>query len=128
MKLSDFDYHLPPELIAQEGLSERDLARMMVLRPSGQIEHGTIRDLLIILKEGDVMVLNDTRVAKARLLGKKDTGRKVDCLIVRDGEEKNEKEVLLRGKAFKKGSQMEFQGATGRMLSAEVLEWLGGGG
>ena len=124
--LSDFDYILPPERIAQEGLPQRDRARMMVLAPSVPPVHASIRDLPDHLSAGDVVVVNDTRVIKARLIGKKDTGRKVDCLIVSGGAVPSEREVLLRGKAFATGASMEFRSPSGENLSAEVLEWLGG--
>ncbi len=125
-QLSDFDFELPQELIAQEGLAERDSARMMVLRPSGAFEHQQVRDLPSIWKSGDLVVRNDTRVARARLFGKKDTGRKVDCLIVSDSVQPEEKEALLRGKAFGQGSTIAFQTPGGKTFSAEVMEWLGG--
>src|SRR3989344_1892143 len=126
LTLSDFDYVLPPGLIAQEGLLQRDQARLMILNPSGRPAHGSIQDLLDIFSAGDVVVINDTRVIKARLIGKKDTGRKVDCLIVSGAGDAAEKEALLRGKAFAQGATMEFRSPSGETLSAEVLEWLGG--
>ena len=124
--LSDFDYVLPPGLIAQEGIPQRDQARLMVLNPSGPPVHGSIRDLLNMFSAGDVVVMNDTRVIKARLIGKKATGGKVDCLILSGSANEAEKEVLLRGKAFAQGAAMEFLSPAGERLSAEVLEWLGG--
>lgn len=124
--LSDFDYILPPELIAQEGLPQRDQARMMTIQPSCPPVHASIRDLPGYFSPGDVFVMNDTRVLKARLFGRKDTGRKADCLIISGLQAQAEKEVLLRGKSFPLGSRIDFPVPSGETLSAEILEWLGG--
>ncbi|OGR83925.1 MAG: tRNA preQ1(34) S-adenosylmethionine ribosyltransferase-isomerase QueA [Elusimicrobia bacterium RIFCSPLOWO2_01_FULL_54_10] len=126
MNLSDFDFTLPPDLIAQEGLAVRDQARMLVVRPSGPFEHGGVRDLLNHFSRGDVVVINDTRVSRARLIGRKETGGKADCLIVSDLNSGEEKDVLLRGKAFKTGSTLTFEGPDGVTLSAKITQWLGG--
>ena len=84
MKLSDFDYYLPKELIAQEPLSKRDASRLLVVdRRANTISHRRFRDLFEYLKPLELLVLNNTRVIPARLLGvKKDTGGKVDLLLV----------------------------------------------
>ncbi len=83
MKTSDFDYVLPPELIAQEPPKERGASRMLVLyRANGRIEHRMFSDLPEYLKAGDVLVVNDTKVMPARLYGKKEaTGGKVEVLL-----------------------------------------------
>ena len=76
MKLSDFDYELPKELIAQQALSERTEARLLILdRKTQTLEHRIFRDLLDYFRPGDVLVLNDTRVLHARLFAKKKTMR-----------------------------------------------------
>ena len=82
---SDFDYHLPPELIAQTPVEPRDSARLMVVhRASGLLEHCHFRDLPGFLREGDIMVFNDSRVIPARLAGKKSgTGGAVEILLLR---------------------------------------------
>jgi S-adenosylmethionine:tRNA ribosyltransferase-isomerase len=84
MKLSDFDYPLPPERIAQTPAEPRDSSRLMVVhRDSGEIEHRVYRDILEYLRPGDVMVLNKTRVIPARLLGiKTETGGAVEVLLL----------------------------------------------
>jgi S-adenosylmethionine:tRNA ribosyltransferase-isomerase len=69
VRTADFDYELPVELIAQHPPAERDEARMLVLDPSGGLTHRTIRDLPEYLGGGDVLVLNDSRVLPARLIG-----------------------------------------------------------
>lgn len=85
MRTDDFDFHLPPELIAQEPVEPRDASRLMVLRRSARtIEHHRFRDLPDLLDEGDVIVRNDTRVMAARLHGvREDTGGRVEVLLLR---------------------------------------------
>ncbi len=84
MELKDFDYSLPEELIAQYPLKERDSSRLMFLDPTtGGIKHGTFRDIIGYLREGDLLILNDTRVIPARLSGRKSTGGKVEVLLCR---------------------------------------------
>jgi S-adenosylmethionine:tRNA ribosyltransferase-isomerase len=84
VKLSDFDYHLPPELIAQHPASPRDAARLMVVdRVHGTIAHRTFRDLPEFLTPADVLVLNDTRVLPVRLRARKPTGGAVEVLLLR---------------------------------------------
>jgi len=84
MRLSDLDYELPPELIAQEPLPGRDQARMLVLqRRAGALEHSRFYKLGRYLREGDLLVLNDTRVFPARLAARKQSGGRVELLLVR---------------------------------------------
>jgi S-adenosylmethionine:tRNA ribosyltransferase-isomerase len=81
-RIQDFDYFLPPELVAQYPLARRDASRLLVLRrEGGEIHHTHFRDLPQWLDEGDVLVVNDTRVFPARLLGHKDSGGKVELLL-----------------------------------------------
>jgi S-adenosylmethionine:tRNA ribosyltransferase-isomerase len=84
MRTCDYDYALPPERIAQQPLPERDASRMMVIRRAQRRwEHRTFRDLSALLHDGDLLVLNDTRVQPARLFGRRvDTGGTVDVLLV----------------------------------------------
>ena len=86
MLTSDFDYHLPPELIAQTPLEPRDSSRLLALdRVSGRINHRRFTDLLDYLRPGDVMVFNQSRVIPARLRGRRaDTGGKVEFLLLRE--------------------------------------------
>ncbi len=90
MDLHDFYYDLPEELIAQDPLEKRSDSRMMVVhRDSGEIEHRHFSDLLDYLKCGDCLVINDTKVIPARLLGmKKDTGATVEVLLLKDASDK----------------------------------------
>lgn len=84
METSLFDYELPPELIAQEPIEPRDASRLMVVeRASGRIEHRRFRDLPSYLGPPDVLVVNETKVIPARLIGRRPTGGKVELLLVR---------------------------------------------
>ena len=85
MKLEDFDYHLPEELIAQTPAQQRDSCRLMVLnREKNSIEHRHFHDILDYLKPGDCMVLNDSRVIPARLFGRKAvTGAHIEFLLIK---------------------------------------------
>ena len=88
MLLTQFDYNLPPDLIAQEPVPTRDASRLLVLdRASGRIEHRTFADLPEYLQPGDVLILNDTRVMPARLFGVYDDGKSVEILLVRPAGE-----------------------------------------
>lgn len=83
-RIDDFDYELPQELIAQEPLLDRSASRLMVLdRESGKVSHRSFRDLPGLLEPGDLLVVNDSRVIPARLLGHRETGGQVEVLILR---------------------------------------------
>ena len=85
MKTHDFGYDLPQELIAQTPLQQRDSSRLLVLgRESGEITHRHFYDILEYLKPGDCLVMNDSRVLPARLLGHRPTGGAVEVLLLRD--------------------------------------------
>ena len=128
LRTEDFSYHLPPELIAQEPLKERDKSRMLVLRKdSGKIEHSYFKNLPFYLNEGDVVVLNDTRVIPARLKGvKKDTGGKVELLLLHpiEGEEKWEA-LCSPGKKVPPGTVLSFSDGE---LEASVIDRTSSGG
>jgi S-adenosylmethionine:tRNA ribosyltransferase-isomerase len=84
MRTSDFDYDLPPELIAQTPVEPRDASRLLVLeRKSGEIQHAHFNKLGEFLRAGDLVVLNETRVIPARLYARKDSGGKVELLLLR---------------------------------------------
>lgn len=120
MRLSEFDYDLPPELIAQRPAPRRDASRLMVVRrASGEIEHARFFEIGRFLRAGDVLVLNNTRVLPARLFGVKETtGAHIEALLLRplgDGEW----EALLRpGRRVQKGTRLLFGGG---LLHARVL-------
>ncbi|MGI6643624.1 MAG: tRNA preQ1(34) S-adenosylmethionine ribosyltransferase-isomerase QueA [Bacillota bacterium] len=84
MKVSQFDYHLPPELIAQKFLTNRDQSRLLVVdRRDGSISHRMFRDLWEYIPRDDLLVVNDTKVIRARLLGRRATGGKVEVLLLK---------------------------------------------
>jgi S-adenosylmethionine:tRNA ribosyltransferase-isomerase len=103
MRLEDFDYELPPELIAKYPLTERHKARLMVLDRKGKIiKHDIFWNLPTYLEEGDLLVFNNTKVLPARLYGEKPTGGKVEVLLT-DFVENNLWEALIGGKNIKEG-------------------------
>ena len=108
MKLSDFDYQLPKEMIAQHPVEPRDSSRLMVL-DERSIEHMKFNDLPGLLRQGDLLVMNNSRVIPARIYGTKDTGGKIEVLLVRRLEDKYY-ECLVRGK-IKPGSDIQFRSA-----------------
>lgn len=97
MKTSDFAYDLPEELIAQDPLSDRASSRLMILdKQTGEITHRIFRDITEYLKPGDCLVLNDTKVIPARLIGEREeTGGKVEVLLLKRGED-NVWETLVK--------------------------------
>ena len=106
MLLSEFDYHLPKSCIAQEPARPRDSSRLLV--PSGsKIMHNTFSDLPEYLQEGDVLLLNDSKVIPARLRGRKATGGKVTVLLV-NKLDKNRWECLASGRNIRAGTELEF--------------------
>jgi S-adenosylmethionine:tRNA ribosyltransferase-isomerase len=85
MELSLFDYHLPPELVAQEPAARRDESRMMVIdRVAGTFRDGAFAEIVDLLRPGDCLVLNDTKVIPARLIGRRmPSGGKAELLLIR---------------------------------------------
>ncbi len=128
MKVSDFNYDLPKELIAQHPLEKRDESRLMVLhKDTKEIEHKTFKDVLEYLEPGDCLVRNNTKVIPARLYGKiigKESQKVVEFLLLKQLEN-NEWEVMVRpGKKLRAGTKVEFGDG---LLKAEILEVLENG-
>ena len=121
MKSSDFFYELPQELIAQEPLLQRSSSKLLVLdRNNGQMEHRVFSDLPEYLKQGDCLVLNNTRVIPARLLGKRaDTDGKIEFVLLKNVEGDIWEVILKPGKRAKPGARFVFGD---NELRAEVLE------
>lgn len=127
MKVEDFDFDLPEELIAQTPLLDRTSSRLMVLdKKSGEIKDQHFTDILSYLKEGDALVLNDTRVLPARLHGTKDeTGAHIEVLLLKQ-KEGNAWETLVKpAKRIRKGGTITFGNGA---LKATCLEELEHGG
>lgn len=125
MKVSDFDFALPEDLIAQEP-APRGESRLLVLdRATGRRTHASIGDLPRLLDAGDLLVLNDTRVFPARLLGRRDpSGGAVECLLIGrlDRGDSTRWDALMHpGQKLKEGARVIFEGPVGR-LAGEVLE------
>ena len=125
MLVTDFDYDLPQELIAQHPMEPRDHSRLLVVdKKTGEIEHKHFYDLVNYLKPGDVLVFNDTRVIPARLHGTKDTGAHVEVFLL-TRRDATDWEVLVRpGKKLQVGSKINFSDE----LSCEVIEHTDFGG
>lgn len=125
MKVSDFNYDLPQELIAQHPYDKRDEARLMVIDAKTQkIEHRIFKDVLEYLNEGDCLVINNTKVLPARLYGKKDTGANVEFLLLKRIEGDTWEVMVRPGNKLKPRSKVSFGDG---LLKAEVLEVLEGG-
>ena len=124
MRTDDFDYVLPPEMIAQRPAEPRDSSRLMILpRTGGSIEHHTFENLPDLLQPGDLLVFNDTRVIPARLRGtKQDSGGKVELLLLKQLNP-FEWEALVGGKGLRPGRRIRLE----NNFEAEVIEDLGDG-
>ncbi len=126
MKVADFHYELPEELIAQTPIQQRDTSRLMVLHRNNQtVEHKIFKDILDYLQPGDCLVRNITKVIPARLYGiKQDTGVPVEFLLLKQLE-KDEWEVMVRpGRRLKTGAKVTFGEG---ILEAEILECMENG-
>ncbi len=125
MNINDFGFTLPEELIAQEPCEERDHSRLMVVnREGGMIEQRLFFEIIDYLKPGDLLVINDTRVIPARLVGKKGTGGRAEIFILeRDNGREDVWECLVGGKRIRGGVFIQFSDN----LKGEVLEELGDG-
>ncbi len=119
MNISEFDYNLPEELIAQFPAQKRELSRMLVLdRQSGEIAHKHFYDIVDLLSQDDVLILNNTKVIPARLLGEKDTGAKIEVFLLKNTDGKQWEALIKPSKRVKNGTIIKF----GEELQAKVLE------
>lgn len=120
MDVKDFSYELPRELIAQDPLEDRSSSRLMVLdRKTGQITHRVFRDITEYLRPGDCLVLNNTRVIPARLIGEKEgTGAKIELLLLRRREGDVWETLARPGRKARPGAVVSFGGG---LLYGEVL-------
>lgn len=126
MKTSDFYYDLPQELIAQTPLDRRDASRLMVLdKKSGAVEHRHFYELTELLRPDDCLVLNDSRVLPARLLGRREpTGGAVEVLLLIDKGEKVWECLVRPGKKVRQGARLSFGDG---LLTADVIGVTEGG-
>lgn len=125
MKVSEFKYDLPEELIAQHPYDKRDSARLMVIdKTSQKIEHKIFADVIDYLQPGDCLVINNTKVLPARLYGKKETGANVEFLLLKRIEGDCWEAMVRPGNKLRPGTKVTFGEG---ILQAEVLEVLDGG-
>src|SRR5512146_3361821 len=122
LQTSDFDYDLPESFIAQTPLEPRDSSRLLVLhRDTGQLEHRIFREIGEYLRPGDLLVLNQTRVIPARIYARKETGGRVELLLLRRRAPLTW-EVLVGGKGLRVGKRVQIENGP----EAEILEILAG--
>ena len=121
LRTADYWFDLPQELIAQDPMEDRDLSRMLVMnRKTGQIEHKIFRDIIDYLDPGDTLVLNDTRVIPARLLGTKEgTGANAEILLLKRRTGDVWETLVRPGKKLRPGARVSFGDG---LLTAEILE------
>lgn len=121
LKTSDFYFELPEELIAQDPLEDRSASRLLIMdKHSGEIRHEVFRNIIEYLNPGDCLVLNNTKVLPARLLGvKEDTGASIEVLLLKRRENDIWETLVKPGKKMKPGAKLSFGDG---ILKAQVLE------
>lgn len=125
MKVSEFRFDLPEELIAQHPYDKRDEARLMVIdKKTQKIEHKIFKNVVDYLEAGDCLVINNTKVLPARLYGKKETGANVEFLLLKRVEGDFWEAMVRPGNKLKPGTKVSFGDG---ILRAEILEVLDGG-
>ena len=123
MRTKDFWYHLPEELIAQTPLEKRDTSRLLKLdRLTGRVEHAHFYDILDELRPGDCLVMNDSRVLPARLLGHRPTGGAVEVLLLRDLGDKKWECLCKPGRKMQVGNEVIFGNGELTAMVVEVQE------
>ena len=122
MDISAFDYELPPELIAQAPLPERDASRLLVLdRGSGATSHSTFAELPELLAAGDLLVVNRSRVIPARLLGRRASGGEAEVLLVRDRGEGRWEAMVRPGRHLRPGQRVTVDDDLSVVIESEAL-------
>ena len=124
MRTDDFDFYLPEELIAQTPIEKRDSSRLMVLdRKTGKIEHKIFHDIISEFKKGDVLVLNDTKVLPARLIGEKeDTKATIEILLLKNIENDDWECLVKPAKRVKEGTIVSFGNGLLKAKCIKVLD------
>jgi len=125
LKVTEFDYELPEELIAQTPIEKRDESRLMVLnRKEHTIEHKTFKDIIDYLEPGDCLVRNNTKVIPARIYGKKETGANIEFLLLNNIEGDIWETIVRPGNKLHIGTKVIFGDG---LLTAEILDTMPGG-
>ena len=121
LKKEDFYFDLPEELIAQDPLEDRSSSRLLVLdKETGEVDHHVFKDIVGYLNPGDCLVINDTKVIPARLIGEREgTGAKVEVLLLKRNENDIWETLVKPGRKAKPGTKLVFGNG---LLHAEVLE------
>ena len=124
MNVSDFDYELPEELIAQDPIEDRSSSRLLMLdKKTGAIEHHIFRDIIDALNPGDCLVINNTRVIPARLLGvKEDTGAAIEVLLLKRRDNDIWETLVKPGKKMKLGAVVSFGDGSLKGTVVDVVE------
>ena len=121
MQVKDFYYELPQELIAQDPLKDRASSRLLVLdKRTGAVEHRVFRDVVSYLEKGDCLVINDTKVIPARLIGsREETGARIELLLLKRREDDIWETLVKPGKKARKGTVIVFGGG---LLKGTILD------
>ena len=121
VNVSDFYYDLPEELIAQDPLEDRSSSRLMVLdKKTGKLEHHVFKEIIQYLNKGDCLVINDTKVIPARLIGEKEgTGAKIELLLLKRKQDDVWETLVKPGKKAKPGTRISFGGG---LLIGEIID------
>jgi len=123
LRLADFLYDLPEELIAQEPLADRSASRLLVLhRKTGDIEHLSFTDAPNLLQKGDLLVMNDTRVTALRLIGKRATGGQVEALLLHDEGGGRFVALTRPAKKLRLGEAIDFEGGLQAVIEDDLTE------
>ena len=125
MKLEEFDYYLPEELIAQVPIEKRDESRLLVVdKIEKTIEHKVFKNIIDYLEPGDCLVRNNTKVIPARLYGKKETGANVEFVLLKQIEGDIWESIVRPGNKLRPGTKVIFGDG---LLEAEILDIMEGG-
>ena len=125
MKLEEFDYYLPEELIAQVPIAKRDESRLLVVDKNEKtIEHKVFKNIIDYLEPGDCLVRNNTKVIPARLYGKKETGANVEFVLLKQIEGDIWESIVRPGNKLRPGTKVLFGDG---ILEAEILDIMEGG-
>ena len=127
-ELSSYDYEIPESLIAQQPALRRDKSRMLFLeRYSGKISHHNFSEIVSLLPESSCLVINNTKVLPARLTGKRQTGGKIEALLIEEKKQGYWRGIVRKAGRIKTGERLEFCGGVLRAVAKERLEageWL----